>query len=91
MVLVLTPSGPWDHFQCLMANKVSELPEKGDMRIDDSALKTYPDVYGHLQPIVYTIREVSQPAPITAAWRGYRVPEMSSVAMKGVRFSVKLA
>lgn len=45
----------------------------------------------HLQPMVYTMRETSQPAPITAACTGYRVPEISSVAMKGVRFSVKLA
>lgn len=45
----------------------------------------------NLQPAVYTMRETSQPAPIAAAWTGYRVPEASSVAMKGVRFSVKLA
>lgn len=45
----------------------------------------------HSHPSVYTTREVSQPAPITAACTGYRVPEISSVAMKGVRFSVKLA
>lgn len=45
----------------------------------------------NLQPAVYTMRETSQPAPIAAAWTGYRVPEASRVAMKGVRFSVKLA
>lgn len=49
------------------------------------------DHHRHLQPAVYTTRETSHPAPITAACTGYLVPEISSVAMKGVRFSVKLA
>lgn len=40
---------------------------------------------------MYTTRETSQPAPITAAGTGYRVPAISSDVKYGVRFSVKLA
>lgn len=40
---------------------------------------------------MYTTREVSQPAPITAAGMGNRVPAISIEVRYGVRFSVKLA
>lgn len=87
----IRPLGPLDVSDRQSESVNCRLRERKSSRLRAEEASSIDGRHRHLQPAVYTMRETSHPAPITAACTGYLVPAISSVAMKGVRFSVKLA